>query len=396
MLCFDWFEAEFGAFRAAVFRKERFMIYIACFAVSALFAWLANNKAKNKIMFYIFSAVSIAVVVLLAGLRDFSIGIDTENYMTRALYWDGAIKSATLTDYIYKYIISGYGEPFFALMIGIIAQFTGNFKVFLTLAHLVIITCVYIGAFRLRKHINPEWVLIVFYFFFFNHSLNIIRQYMAMAIVFAFFADILEKKYIRFCLIILLALQFHTISVVAFGLLIVHIILYVPQKIGTMFQRKAALTVVLLIGVLGFSPLVRIAMKIGVLNKRYEFIFDEEKIEPALIIALCVIVGLAAAFYFRKEMRAKSDCYDYFVMCSICYLILLMLTFTVASTKRIALYFGMADMVTLALIESAQTDKKKKWMVRAGILGMAFVYWFYVYVFRGASETIPYIFGLAG
>lgn len=368
------------------------MIYIACFAVSTFFAWLANKKAKNKIWFYALSIVSIAIVALLAGLRDPSIGIDTEHYMTKHLYWDGAIKSATLSEYVYEYVVSGYGEPFFALLIGIVSQFTGSFPAFLIICHTIIIGCVYFGAFRLREHINPEIVLIIFYLFFFNHSLNVLRQYMAMAIVFLFFADILEKKYLKFCLGVLLALQFHTISLVAFGLLVVHIILYVPQKIGTIFQRKAALTVLLAAGVIGFSPLVHLAMKFGFLNKRYKFIFESEKIEPAVIIMLIVAVGLFAAWYFRREMREKSQHYDYFVMCSICYLILLGLTFTVSSSKRIGLYFGFADMATLALMESAQTDKKKKWLVRAGIVGMAFVYWFYVYIFRGASATFPYIF----
>ena len=368
------------------------MVYIACFAVSAFFAWLAK-KTGSKTKFILFSVISISVTVLLAGLRDFSIGIDTENYMTRTLYWDGAIKSATLTDYIYKYIISGYGEPFFALLIGVVAQFTGDFKIFLSIAHLVIVTGVYIGAFRLKKYVNPEIVLLIFYLFFFNHSLNVIRQYMAMAIVFAFFADILERKYIRYCIAVVVALQFHTISVVAFGLLAVHIILYVPKKIGTVFQRSAVLAVLLAAAVLGFSPLVRLAIKLGFLNGRYAFIFEGE-IEPAVIIMLCVAAGLAGAFYFRREMREKCPFYDYLIMCSVCYMILLILTFFVASSKRIALYFGMADMVTLALIESSQTDKKKRMLVRAGILGMALIYWVYVYAFRGASATVPYALGL--
>lgn len=369
------------------------MIYIACFALSLLFAWLANNKAKNKAVFVLFSILSISVVVALAGLRDFSIGIDTENYMTKSLYWDGAIKSATLTDYIYKYIISGYGEPFFALLIGVIAQLTGDFRLFLIIAHLVIVSGVYIGSFRLKKYINPEWVILIFYLFFFNHSLNVIRQYMAMAIVFAFFADILEKRYIRFSIAVIFALQFHTISLVAFGLMGVNIILNAPVKLGTVLQRKIALTGLLTACVLGFAPLINLAMKIGILNKRYKFIFEDD-IEPAAIIEIFVVIGLVAAFWFRKEMRAKTEHYDFLVTSSMCYFILLLLTFFVGSSKRIGLYFGMADMVTIALIESAQTDKKKKWLVRTGILVCTFAYWFYVYVMRNASETIPYVLGI--
>ena len=368
------------------------MVYIVCFALSFLFAWLANNKAKNKVVFVLFSVLSISVVVALAGLRDFSIGIDTDNYLTMKLYWDGAIKSATLKEYIFDYIGGGYTEPFFALLIGVIAQMTGNFRLFLFIAHLIIILGIYIGAFRLRKHINPEWVLIIFYLLFFNQSLNIIRQYMAMAIVFAFFADILERKYIRYSIVVIIAIQFHIISIVAFGLLLIHFLFYAPVKLGTPFQRKIAFVSVLGVGVLSFKPLVRFAIDVGLLHKKYDFIFERDK-SPAIIVMGMLAISLATTVIFRKEMRQKSQHYDYMQLCSLCYFVLLFLTFFVGASKRIALYFGMTDMVTMALIESAQTDKKKKWLVRAGILGMTFIYWFYIYVFRNASETIPYVFG---
>ena len=372
------------------------MIYIACFALSALFAWLANNKAKNKIWFYVFSAISIAVVVLLAGLRDFSIGIDTENYMTKKLYWDGAIKSATLVDYIYDYIITGYGEPFFALLIGIVAQFTGDFSFFLTIAHGIIITCIYVGAFRLRKHINPEWVLIIFYFLFFNHSLNGIRQYVAMAIIFAFLADLVQEKVLRFCIVVFCAMLFHTTALIAAGFLIIYFVIYPPKPLKilnkiSLFKRKVIFSAILSFAVLGFPLIIKLAVKLGLLNKRYLFIF-EGKIEPAAIVMGMVALELFCVYYFSKEIRLKSELYDFFTLCSICYFILLFLTFIVSYGKRISLYFGMADIVTLALIENAQTDKKKKWLVRTGILGMVFVYWFYVYVFRNASATMPYSF----
>lgn len=371
------------------------MIYIVCFALSAVFAWLANKKAENKILFYTFSIISIATVVLLAGLRDFSIGIDTESYMTKKLYWDGAIKSATLTDYIYDYILTGYGEPFFALLIGIIAQFTGDFSFFLTVAHGIIITCVYVGAFRLRKHVNPEWVLTIFYFLFFNHSLNGIRQYVAMAIIFAFLADLIQEKYLRFCIIVFCATLFHKTALIAMGFLIIYFIIYPPKlkllsKIS-LFKRKLLFSAILLFAVLGFPLIIKVAIKLGLLNSRYLFIF-EGKIEPAAIVMGMVALGLIGVYYFSKEMRLKSELYDFFTMCSICYFIFLFLTFIVSYGKRISLYFGMADIVTLALIESAQTDKKKKWLVRTGILGMILVYWFYVYVFRNASATMPYSF----
>jgi len=364
------------------------MIYLGCFAISALFAYFAS-KTENKYRFYTFSAISIAVVVLLAGLRDATVGIDTGNYLTKNLYWDGAIKSATFVDYFYEYIISDYGEPLFALIIGIIAQTTGDFNFFLIITHLMIITCVYIGAFRFKKYARPELVLLVFYLFFFNHSLNVMRQYVAMALVFVFLPDLLEKKYIKFSIAVLVASLFHTSALVAFGFLLLYIIIYAPIKIGTPLNRKIAVSALLACGVLGFYPLAKIAIKFGVINKRYMFLFESSKIEPAVIIIAIAVLGLAAAFYFRNKLK-EMEYSDYFVMCSVCYAILLLLTFTVSSSKRIGLYFGMADLVTLGVIQKVQTEKKMKILVYLGIIGVALCYWVYVYALRNASGTLPY------
>ena len=53
------------------------MIYLACFAVSGFFAYLANRTDKRR-MFLLFSFISILIPVLLAGFRAYSIGIDVE------------------------------------------------------------------------------------------------------------------------------------------------------------------------------------------------------------------------------------------------------------------------------------------------------------------------------
>ena len=187
------------------------IIYLVYFAVSAYFAYLARESESRK-KAILFSLVSIAIPVLLAGARDFSIGIDVENYRTLTRYWMGAASSESLLEYLTIYSASGYGEYIFALYIGLIGQLTGDFRIFLALSHLVIVSGVYIGAFRQRKHVDPVLVLLLFYLFFFSHSLNIIRQYMAMAILFAALADIEQKKYGRYCIAVGVAVMIRPAS----------------------------------------------------------------------------------------------------------------------------------------------------------------------------------------
>lgn len=367
------------------------MIYLACFALSTLFAFWAN-KTDKRWKFWLFSVLCIALPVLLAGLRGFNIGIDTENYLTFERFWAGAMKADSLIGYLQYYLSLGLREPLFALFIGSIARLTGEYRVFLFLAHLIIMTGIYIGAVRQRKHVNPALVLLIFYLFFFNHSLNIIRQYIAIAIIFAVFADIQEKKYWRYCVAVLVSMFIHSTSVIAFGALILHFLLEFehPKLRLTRLHRKWIITGALSAVILLFAPIVRLLMSTGILSSRYEFFLRQDDVTPALIISGIVVLGLIAVYVFKDAMRARSPQFDFFTMSSIVYLIILQLTWTVAFGKRVALYFAMTDILTIGLIESAQTDKKKRWLVRIAIVGVALAYWLYVYAFRNASQTIPY------
>lgn len=371
------------------------MIYLVCFAASTLFAHLAN-KTDKKNKFIIFSFVSIAVTVLLAGLRDYSIGIDTMNYLIKDRYWAGAISSNSLLDYLKFYFPLGYGEPLFALLVGVIAQYTGSFSFFLLVCHAIILACVYIGCFRFRKYINPAFVLVLFYLFSYNYSLNIMRQYMAIAIIFAFFADIHEKKYLRFCISVIIAALFHSTAIISLAFLLLYFLLYYQPKnniinISTR-QRMPLIAGFLFIVVLFFKPIISVLMNIGVLNKRYGFFLDPANASPALIVSTIAILVILTADYCRKEISEKFEKYVFFFMCSVSYFIILQLTYSVYFGKRISLYFEMANLITIGLIENSQKSKKVQKVVRVIILFIALLYWIYSNLLKNSNKTLPYAF----
>ncbi len=369
------------------------MIYLVCFAASAGFAYFAN-KTNNRKKFYIFSVCSILVMVLLAGLRDYSIGIDTLNYYNKAAYWKGAVESTSLIDYLNKYFSFGYSEPLFAILLGVIAKLTGNFTVFLIICHAIILSCVYIGIVRLKEYINPVFVLILYYLLYFNHSLNMIRQHMAMAIVFVALVDVLNRKQVRYLIFIFLAVLFHNTAVIAFGLLVIYwIINYNKGKLENIgIKHRFLFTVVSLSAVVFlFAPIINFLVDIGALNEKYLY-FLNNRTEPALIASGVVVIGLLAVFLFRKEITEKYKDANFFALTSICYLILMQLSLTVAYGRRIALHFALADLITLGIVENSQKNKKTQWLVRVGIIGVCFVYWLYIYILKNAGKTHPYVF----
>ena len=158
--------------------------YLLCFRISVLFAYQAE-KSKNKFIFLLFSLISILFPVILAALRDYSIGVDTSHYLRGT--WSMAVKRTdSLSRFLTTYLrVSAKDEIVYAWFLWIIAKISnGSNRIFLFATQLVIVGGVYIGAFRLKHHANPAFTMLIFYLLYYHHSLNITRQYMAMSIIF--------------------------------------------------------------------------------------------------------------------------------------------------------------------------------------------------------------------
>jgi len=425
------------------------MAYLICFAASTVLAYFANKTSDRK-KFWMLSAISILIPVLLAGLRDYEIGIDTISYMSKKRYWLGAASAESLGEYMEYYMGIGYGEPLFALLCGMIGQTFGNYSVFLFVVHAIIITGVYIGAYRFRKEVNPAMVLLLFYLVFYNHSLNIMRQYMAMAIVFAALADIPQKKYIRYSIAVVIAMMFHTSALLGFGAIVIHWYLYCDWKgcvgkvkragkrIGhvllpnrkterkiknqrlakfTAFIRKlfdncknaynAVCTQVekiepvvrrrqvilfsaMLLLVLLANPLCRLVIRMGFLHEKYLWYLDMSKAEHTTLITLFLLLEMSVLLLWHKYLRKSSRLFDFFFANTGTYLILHQISSFIVYGKRVAAYFALANLVTIAMIPRMYKDKKRRVIVYVLVLCVVIFYWFYTYILRNASQTYPY------
>lgn len=367
------------------------MIYLVCYLVSALFTYLASKQETKKRML-IYSAIAIMIPVILAGLRDYSIGIDTNGYLTKHRYWLGAASRDTLWEYLQYYFSLEYGEPLFAIFLGTVEAVFGNYSVFLFLIHLGIISGFYIGAFRMRKYVQPAVVMLVFYFVCFSQSLNIMRQYLAMAWVFAVFPDIHEKKWIRFFLVVAVAMTLHTSAFLALIPFFVYVVLNIPMQIlnRKKWYRWGVVIGVTLAAVLLCAPVARLAMHLGILNEKYLFYLENEAISPAVLLSVITGAGLVAVYFCRQKIAARYAEFDFYFLNSIVYLLLQQFSWFIIYGSRLSMYQMFSWMITIAMVENVQDKPMKKRLAWVYVVGITFVYWLYIYCFRNASKTMPY------
>jgi len=385
------------------------MMYLICFGLSIGLAYFAMKSTDRRIKILLLIA-SAALPIALAGLRDYSIGIDVENYYVKySRYWRDAVSADSLWAYLSKFMTHGRGESLFALLLGATAQITGSFRVFLFVAHTVIVSGVYVGAFRMKKHAHPLLTLTLFYLLFFSHSLNILRQYMAMALIFAFLKDIEEHKFWRYILAVVVASMIHSTAWLALGALAVYAVMYADAPADGKFIRfnldgptKPSLKTrqILIVSLLGglvllFKPLCRLLMKIGVLNEKFLFYMENEPLSYAGIVTVLLVMELAAFYYFRKQIKQNNTLSEFFAVCSVCYLILQQLTLVIPFGKRIAGYYSLQNLITIGILVRSfnQYGKRVRLLVTGGTVAVGLGYWWYFYVLRNASQTMPYLFG---
>ncbi len=369
------------------------MIYIACFALSTLFAFMAH-KTKKKWLFFAFSALSILLPVLLAGLRDYSIGTDVKNYLTVDRFWGGAIKADSLIDYLVHYVQLGKREVVFAAFIGTIAQVFGSYRLFLFCTHIVIVTAVYIGAFRLRHRAHPALILLLFYLMYYNASLNVLRQYMAMAIVFAFLADLEQRKFLRYSIAVLCATLVHNTAILAFAPLVLFLILFPKKELKRASNKRWIFIVSLIVfGTLLFIPVVRLSLKIGLLDSKYNFYFKDEVSRYAITRLGLRFLEITGIVVLLKKLRSV-DYTDFYIANAIMFIAMLMISNFIVYGQRIPAHFSLANIVMVSMFP--QCFEKKKWRHLCSLLIIVLLayYWYHTYVHGGASETIPYIFGV--
>lgn len=371
-------------------------IYLVSFAISILFAYEAK-RAKTRFNFVLLSIISIVVPALLAGLRDISIGIDTKNYYE--LVWLRSVWSRSFFDYFNKYVISRtvYIEPLFMLLAGIVEKTTGSYPVFLFCIHLIIVGCVYIGAFRLREHADPIFVLFLFYLLYYNYSLNISRQFMAMAIIFAELKRLEERKYFRYFFVVYIASLFHSMALLGIIPGIGYMIVYPSErKESVPLNRRLMIAFFIVAFSASAIPLFRIAIRIGLLGSRYLSYFRENREPVPMSIFLMLAIEGAMLVFFWKVFRSKhkSTGGDFYLFCSLLFLALYAIAPFISYGKRVAQFFALINIVTIAMGTDSFRIKRNRQIISALAIVAVAVYWLYFYVYLNGSQTVPYVFGV--
>ena len=140
--------------------------------------------------------------LLLAGLRDSTIGTDTAMYPIHVFEFCLETKSLVLALVSYLNVEQGY-----VALAWMSSQISNSFNFFLTLTHAIMLTTL-LAAYR-KFHINYALAFVFFYLIYFSTSMNATRQFLAMPFCVLCLGEYINGRYKWAVMSFLLAFAFH-------------------------------------------------------------------------------------------------------------------------------------------------------------------------------------------
>lgn len=370
------------------------IVYLSVFSLSMFLIYIAQ-KQKDIIIFFACSSIAILLPCVIAALRSSSVGTDVMVYAS-PLY-ELASHADSFLHYFYSggysqwiYIRPADFEIAYVVLVWISAKVFNSFQVLLFLTELLVIVPIYISAVLFRKHNSVVMFMMVYYFLYYNTSLNLMRQSIACALVILAFAVYYNnhQRYVISFIIVVFACLFHTSALFA---VVIFAVYFVFMKSA---DKRLTLCLLFIAGfiLLYFIQIVIEILKILGLGEYATSYFGDAGITlqfNQIIVRLPILFG--TIFLIRRKVNYPNA---FFLSAMIIFSILCSQLVSIGSTNaRIGLYFEMFSMFIPACISTSSSHKRRS-VIFANCLCVlyCFSYWVLFSVVLNYNATLPYLF----
>ncbi len=372
------------------------MIYIVIFACSML-CFYASEKAENKYLKALCAALGILLPSILAGLRSSSVGTDVRIYGKYA--YNEAVRSDSFFTYYGEFSDSLLGDLGYYLITYIAAKITPHYHFGLFIYSLIPITCVYLGIrkFNLKQGTSIWLFMGLYYLSLYNQSLNLLRQSIAIGVLFYAFAEFAVGKKIRSVLLWILAVLFHSSALIGLGIFVLYA--YFRQRPGDRWYTgiwKTILFAAVFLGFLVVLPmLLRQLVEIGLVRENYLMYLDEDGYKISGYVDWINLVShfatSLAILIFFKPLYDRHMNPLFYLMMSLLMILADYAPLVTMYADRIGFY-----LIPISLVALANTKNcLRRWtgLVWSWLLLVIFLYqWINGIVIQGFHETVPYEF----
>jgi hypothetical protein len=202
-----------------------------------------RSISSNKLLGFIFVAIGIFIISSFAALRVDSVGADTGGYPR--LFMLQASSSSSLND-LFRINPNFTKEILGGLLVFICSRFTKDTVLLLFMYQLLTVVPVFMSLYLMRNKISITTGMFVYYFLFFNNSLNMMRECVSCAFILLGFVILINTRKLGLKTLIpfIIASLFHRSGL--YGTILILGLYYIG------FIRKKYLKTVVILGIVTF------------------------------------------------------------------------------------------------------------------------------------------------
>ena len=295
------------------------------------FSYLAEKSEKKKL--YIFFAY---LIITIPQAFRYMVGIDYRNSyelatefgrftdVTKAI----AYRSSTETAYkiIMFYSVKIFSSPFW------------GYSLYSFLTQLFVLK----GIWNWKLNISPSVVTFIYLCTFYWRTYNLIRQSLAVAIVFFALVYLYNKRIVRYIILVLIASLFHKSAIVGIGFLL----FYIRPRQNDVSKRSYMIyyyisLVVPIVAMIFSDVLINKIVNLSIFSS-YEVYTDYDSRNISVYHLFLWTSQLVLYFYFRKQ-KYNDENRDLSIVvldkAIVCDYIFSILSYSIGFASRIGLYF---------------------------------------------------------
>lgn len=365
------------------------MEYIILFVCEILAARLIDTLYKKFKKLSIFIAIlSILAFSIFAGIRSYNVGTDIEVYGLKR--FNREIGKSNFISSLNQYNDIEYGYSFINYLV---AKFTVDFHWFLFTHQVILSTIVYIIAFREKKQHNTRVALTIasYSFLWFNTSLNILRQSVAILIMLFAYKYLENKEYKKYVTLTLLSTLIHTSSIFC---LIAPIMNELYSKKNTSTKLFISIFATLSCFIAIRYILNELILLFPILSK-YELYIDNDATAISLrYLAFKVLFLLIILLFANIKKNQNSTSLKTLSAFAIMDVLMFSLSGFIAYGYRMSYFFLIHYIYFIPRIESKIASKKEKQLYVIIVIILLVSYWCNRFILSNFDGTLPYKVGV--
>ncbi|KAB7788132.1 EpsG family protein [Bifidobacterium cebidarum] len=367
------------------------MIYFVIFGISACISILSDyyiqksHLGKKDVRVWFFAFIAITVVSILNGIRDYSIGTDIQVYGNSVFIY--AAQSHSLTQFLDLCVNSiGMTEYGYALLNYIVARFSTSPHVFYLILGILTNSLVYWGITRMQKFSGIPLAWLTYLLVFYPSTLNLLRQSLAIAIIFVMCTYAFDKRYKLSVILIILAYTMHHSAILGFYLLFFIWLLQRKQD----KKRHTFYLIIFSFLTASLYAIISWLNSTGYIQDKYSqyITIPSESISLAnsILIRIPFIILILFILANNSTISLKQQILYIFIIGEI---LLLPLQLISATAFRISLYFGIFKILVYPnVLKEVQGLTFTK-----NAIYIAFLLFYFIWqiIIQGSNEVYPFV-----